>query len=1030
MRAVSHLPVKLFLACLLAVAMLATLTPLPLFAAESVAVTIAPGRAGDTAVRYSSESGDARIAVTGTVPADAQLTEARLVALDAAGNEVGRQVVQLGNNPAPDDYLYNDGGQLKGAISPLCEFFGSPEVGGAGCAGPSTEVRDAVLVFKAGGADVASNAIRIDYRRPYIRGYEVIASNKIRVSFSEPVRGAVSEAVQREGWYVDDVRSVVDITRGASSDCAYADGEDVRAGTSGCTRILTLGTALDQDATPRVAIRPANLVEPYEDFASNDVLFTTQYNANNKADSNAADLIRPLAPHIQSVDGKTGGTNTRIVSNTASPEARITNLTGGHRVELTVQRPSGSAVTLTETVPAGATRLDVTIPASQDGQYTLTAVAVDPSGNRSDDTTKSAPTGLAKDGARPTAEYVLDTVAPQVLTADLRNRRTVDVRFTEPVRPADDAGDWFVGDVPVTAVGSGATRTLNASIDLTNPGAVRWEPSSAEAGSVGRYGDEAGNGMATVTGIALDDLPPVQAPGVRSPSRVVYTRAAGFRITGTGPARDGLAVDLFERGGVKALRSAPLTDGVWSLDQALENDGRYSYAVQLRDTATGATSPRIPVPDIVRDTAAPKVTVSAPVEPTTPAPLGGPQEYGVGDVVTIRWTATDTADDPQRPDHGRSATIFLVDEADGSRQAIKTGIQHQPGQEQTANYTLKAADLAGQGVRDLHFDVAVDDLAANIGQSSSGTIRLLDSLIGYRAVLTSLTVGSSSSVIEARFPVELQGATVAADWRVDGQPPAAAQKSASGRVVTLTVPLSDDPNATHTVTYQPNPVNLTPLEDANRRQVSGAPRDTRDRIIPRLEAKAPSTRRVVDRSTVVFSGTTDETSTANTIAAFRADRRGGRVGPAVATKRAAKDGTWSMRVPLDPNRRNRIVVQAVDPSGNRSDLSPLYSVIEDSKRPVVRMLSPDNGDTLRAVKRIRWRTSEANKQSVAIRYKKRNASTWRTVTSNTRDDGIYRWELPKRKLRGAIFNLRVRATDATGKRDAATARGLRADFRR
>ncbi len=195
----------------------------------------------------------------------------------------------------------------------------------------------------------------------------------------------------------------------------------------------------------------------------------------------------------------------------------------------------------------------------------------------------------------------------------------------------------------------------------------------------------------------------------------------------------------------------------------------------------------------------------------------------------------------------------------------------------------------------------------------------------------------------------------------------------------------------------------------------------------------PRTAKVVDRRYVTFKGTTDVTSRRNTVAAYRATSDGARIGPAVATKRAGTDGAWSMSVPLDPNRRNRIVVQAIDPSGNRSHIRPRlpYTVIEDSKRPVVRLYEPDAGETLYAVKRLRWRTSEANKGFARLQYKKRSSSQWRTIDSRTADDGYFRWELPRKRLRGGgIFAVRVMSQDVTGKRDWSTVGGLRAKFPR
>lgn len=1025
MRAETHLPLKVIFACLLAVAMLATVLPLPLLAAETPSVSIAPGRTHDRAVRYS-DTLEARIKVSGAAGSDALLSQARLVALDADGTIVREQSVAgiLLNNPAPaaqEDYLYNDGGTIKGALSLDCGF-GSREIG---CpADPSSAVRAVLLEVNVGETRVASEPLRVDYSRPYIRRYELISSNQIRVLFSEPVRAA-ADVVQTQAWQVDGLKSVVNVSAPQSNDCDYAADEDERAGTDGCSRILTLGHPLDQDATPRVSM-VVNPVEPYQDFATNGVMYTQEFNSANQADSNAADLIRPVAPHIQTIDGKSGS-GTSVVSNTPSPEARLTNLTGGHTLEITMQRPSGTTRKLIESVPAGANSLDITLPASNDGAYTITAVAIDTNGNRSDDASKNPP-ALTTDGPRSSATYVLDTIAPQVLSAALRNRRTVDVRFTEDITPSDDAGNWFVGDVPVTASGEGDTRVLKSEIDLTNPGAVRWAPSSSSSrpGSVGRYGDLAGNGMQPLDGLSLEDLPAVKAPTVTSPARVVYTKSSGFRITGTGPDQANLAVDLFEQGGEKVLRSANVVSGGWTIDQALDADGRYSYAVQLRDTKTGGISPRVPVADIVRDTAAPVVTVHAP----SATLLGAPAEYGVGDTVTVRWTATDTANDPKRPDHGRTASIFLVDST-GTKRAVKTGIQHQPGQEQTYDYTLKAADLAGAGTQDLRFEVAVTDLAKNVGRKTSGVVRLVGTLIGYRAVLTDITVGDTASTIKVRFADTVQGPSAPLGWTVDGTA-YPAELSKNGRTVTLTVPFTSDRNATYDVQYTAPALAPMKLQGADGRRISEAPRPTVDRLVPTLSVTPPKTRRVVDRNAVKFTGTTDRTARPNTIAAFPADATGARKGPAVATSTSAQDGTWTLRVPLNPDRKNRIVIQAVDPSGNRSKTLPSspYTVIEDSKKPVLRIIDPSAGDTLKAVKKLRWKTWEANKRSVAIHFKKRNGTKWQTVAAKTADDGAYRWELPRKKLRGKIFTLRMIATDATGKRDVAKVGGLRANFSR
>jgi hypothetical protein len=325
------------------------------------------------------------------------------------------------------------------------------------------------------------------------------------------------------------------------------------------------------------------------------------------------------------------------------------------------------------------------------------------------------------------------------------------------------------------------------------------------------------------------------------------------------------------------------------------------------------------------------------------------------------------------------------------------------------------------------------DLARNRGFDTSAEILLLDDFIGYTPVLTS--VSAASSIIEARFPVQLEGQTAGPEWLVDGipLPLAGAQKTErNGRtIVRLTVPLADDPNATPTVEYNP-PVpdlNDAALRDADGTWVASGPRKTVDRVLPALTVVRPATPRVIDARRVRFTGTTDETSDANTVAAFRATRNGTRTGPAIARGTATTDGDWSLRVPIRRNRLNRIVIQAADPSGNRSAARPSdpYTVVEDSVDPVVSLVRPRPAGTVGRQTTLRWETIEKHRKSVKLSYR-RTGGQWRTI-ARTADDGRYRWTVPTGLARRS-FRLQVRAIDVTGRYGTHIVRGLRADLRR
>lgn len=994
------------------VAMIAALLPFTglMSAAQAAgpAPTIAPPD-GKTAVRASDA-----VSVTGEAPglADGPVN-ATLIGLRPDGTEMFR----AGGVPG----VQVSGGQFQGEVVLGCGF-GAPGPGRCNPPNPDDGFIAAVTVKLPGAA--RSNTLRVDYTKPEIVRYELVGPQTVRVVFSEPVRAPDGD--NPADWDVDHDRSdatppVRPLTVSDPKDdgCAYHEPEM----STGCTRLLELPAVARQteDATPFTRYLPDILSGQsavYQDYADNDLRYVPAVES-----SEALDRIRPAAPNIATIDGKTG-TGGEFISNSSAPVVRVNNLLGGHTVRLRVTRDGGATQVLSQEVPVGVNTVDMTLPAlPADAGYTVRSIAIDAAGNRSNDDSKTGPAERA-DGAVPTAIYTLDRRAPAVLAATLIDTTTVSVEFTEAIFPDGNAGDWSVGGIPVTASGSGATRTLKAQTRLANSGLLRWRPNSPEPGSNGRYGDLAGNGMLGMSGLELNDLPPLSAPQISRPATATFTTGDSVVIRGTADSRPNLVAELFDRGS-ETVKAGPVdvSNGRWAFNQALEEDGRFSFEVRIRDTKTGIVSQRNRVPDVVRDTTDPVVEVSKPAEV---GPLDDPPSYGVGDALTVTWNATDTADDAKVPDHSRIARVILVSES-GTRRDVSGPLAAQPGRDQSHTFRLTGSDLEGRGAMDLHFEVVVDDLASNVGSAISGDITLLQSLIGFTPVLNAQAPGGSGSMIEVRFPVAMDGSTVPLDWSVDGSTPMAAQLSDDRRTVTLTVPFLSDPNARPEVTYTPTPLSQR-LQTANGRQVTLNPRTTLDRIVPALSVTVPDTPPVIDANRVVFSGETDTTASPNLIAAYRARANGDRYGSPVATRRAGTDGAWRLVVPLEPNRLNRFVVQAIDPSANRSATLPSspYRVKEDSVTPVVRVQSPRRGTTVRQTMTIRWSTVEAHRSHARLLYRVRGGE-WKTITNRTSDDGHFRWTAPK-SLHADVFDLRVQAFDRTGKHSTTAVTGLLGDF--
>lgn len=1015
------------LALVLIAALAAGLVPLlqrSAVASESFAMTLAISTSGNRAVRFNQG-----VDVTGTIPSGS-IQSARLVGLEADGDEVAENVdgVYLNKPSGSGDYLQNSGGNLTGHLTLGC-VFNEPS---SSCLVEHEDVRQVLLEVTVAGSSGRSNALRVDYTRPLFRGYSLVAPDLIEVRFTEPVH--LTAELPADWIITNPARTVTEVQGARENDCVghYTPDEDPTAGNTGCTRLIKVSEPLTEDAQPTAEFSFADGRvpdrKPYHDYATNRVFY------EDTAMGVAVDRIRPAMPNIESIDGKAPGSGAHVLSRNPNPVARLTGLTAGHTVEVTVDGDHSEPQVLAPvTVAAGANAVDVTLPTLVHDVYVITAVAIDTHSNRSDNASLVGPRA---DGVS-RVTYDLDLEGPRALAATLVNRRTALVTFTESVFPVDNAGTWMVGDTPVTAQGTGFTRRLVSQIDLLDGAVVTWTPTSDTPKSTGRYGDQAGNGMDAISGLQLDVLPAVPAPTVTAPKFVTYISSNTLEISGTGPVAPNLVAELFTEGADTPLKQVAVTNGAWAFNESRTTDGRYEFQVRLRNTQTGVASPLVTVADIVRDTKAPVVDVTAPA-----MKLGGREELAVGDPVTIKWKATDAATgDSQRPDHGAIATVLRVDGRTllnpGTAVAVGTNIPHQPGVEQSFTYTLTEADLAGQGERELIFDVVVTDLAQNKGDDASAAVLLLADRLGFTPVLTNVTNvnnGDEYGVIEVRFSELVDGTTTSIDWLIDGSPaPQAPQKEDTGNgttVVRLVLPTTLDPNAAPTVEYRApagSPLLALRARDDDAWVTEGA-RNTIDAVIPALTVQAPALPAVVDANSVTFTGTTDQTSDANTVVAFAADAANNRIGKALATGRAGTNGDWTLDVPLTPNKLNRIVVQAVDPTGNRSHTRPLqaFTVTEDSITPVVALTRPRSASILGPETTIRWNTVEANKSAVHLSYRPKGGD-WETIADGAADDGEHLWTLPE-NLSGQIFSLRVRSYDVTGRMGEHVVNGLRADF--
>lgn len=458
-------------------------------------ITITPAETGNTAVKHSQ-----MVKIAGTVP-EGEVTQVRVLAYYEDGTTAVQPINANSYNRGPvssdpeANYFLNDGGNLSGQLTLACLFMAPDQA----CSDKQMHVRSASVEVSITGVPFESNKLRVDYLRPYIRGYELVARDTVLVKFSEPVRHGETDSIA--DWQVTDpTRVVLNVTNAPNSDCTYLPGEDPSAGVTGCARALLLPQVGEDDQPlTTYAFGTIPVRELYEDFASNTIRVT-----NPERSSRALDKVAPRVPAIDSVDGKTttvaaltGGTK-RVASTNDTPEIVVKSVTAGHVVSL-FQETNGTAGlqgddSLVDAKPATGERATFSPTFAGDGDHVIYATATDTHDNPS----PSADTVL----------YRLDTVAPAVQAAKAVGSR-VTVTFTEALTSGRDAPtDWSLeadGEpIPVLLVtGEGDYRTLETQNPIPSGATVSYSNTDEL-----RYKDEAGNGLAPFTSFVIAGLIP------------------------------------------------------------------------------------------------------------------------------------------------------------------------------------------------------------------------------------------------------------------------------------------------------------------------------------------------------------------------------------------------------------------------------------------------------------------------------------------------------------------------------------------
>jgi hypothetical protein len=795
------------------VALLAALLVVPIFPGASAAaagVVIEPTQDGNTAVRSGQT-----IDVSGEAP-EGQLIAARLIGLLEDGSSGGVQTINgavLGTDDDPlrgGDYLKIEDGQFDGRLSLQCLFAPPNDSCRQRTAPSGVDIRDVVLELVVGEQTLRSAALRVDYTRPGIRDAAFVDVDRIVVRMTEPVRYPPLQPELGADWEVTVDGDEVPVTRvegPTEDDCVggYGPGEDERAGRTGCTRTLVLDTTLlgpiDEDAQPVVDYVLVDNRLPgrqdYSDFASNRLRFI------GTGTRLAVDEIRPPTPTIDTVDGVAPPADGSIDGRQVAPVLAVSGLRAGHDVWVERVPATGEPVKGPEVRAEGETATVTAPTLPEDGEYVLRVVVRDPNGNLSTQSEKNA---ARADGSPSTVTYVLDRVAPFVVSAVVTTDGQLRVAFSESVAGTNDAAHWQVRDPDraVTAVeGSGESRLLTVTDGAPAGGLLDYAP-----GESGRYADPAGNVVPDLVGLIIGGVP---VPVVQVPAGPLVTSATSTTLSGAGGP--GSTVQVYREGAPDTVLATALVDssGAWSAAVALIADQRNDFRVRAVEDGLPPSGEGL-VPPITQDGTKPALALLAPT---------GGEVLAGGAASEVEFSTSDA----------NPGTVLAEIATDGKTFA-PLGAVSAPAGAGAIGYEIPDVDTDDARVR-----LTATDLAGNT------TVQLSDAFTidAVPPVFTARTTAPRTVHVTFSEPVDGPVGRLT-DWRVAGQPAAvesvdgsssAPEQVENATVFVLRSSVDFDPDDTPEVTYAPSPAGQL-TDDAEQ----GVPAD--DRVVEAVDGIRPA----------------------------------------------------------------------------------------------------------------------------------------------------------------------------------------------
>lgn len=954
----------------------------PAGAAETL--TIGSATAGETAVKGGQE-----LALRGTVPtggAGAVLLEA----LAADGRILGDVEVNgavLRPEQPQGDYVAVSGNDVKGRLT-LTSLFSGPGAFGA----PTEDVRAVRVVLCAGDGGqesvaacrgvrsatrTTSNPYRVDYTRPFVRGYELIAPDRIRVVFSEPVQHPQGESAL--DWQVTQPSRVVTQVQGPlPNDCQgrYLPGEDAAAGPTGCTRTLVLSQPVGEDEQPHVTYSNAPAPDRYrhDDFNRN-----TAEGANPGASSDAVDKVLPALPSIQKVaEDATTQESPRAESNVRSPQVVLGNLVQGQEVLVRATPTGAGRGAETAWTPVTGSSMTVTLPPlvgeGEQAEFTLLALARDDAGNVSSGNND----GSRVDGTPNPVTYLADAVPPTLLSAASTDGTSLTVTFSEPVTGTNAREDWTYRlpgggtSMPTDVTGTGAERRLTPTApDGTT---LVYQPVASST----PYRDTRSNLLAVPATVPVSS---VGAPVVELPAALLHTRSDSVTLSGTSAAgtvevlRD---TDADGKPDGAALASAPASAGRFSVPVPLPADGAYDLFVVLV-TDKGRSAPAR-APRVVRDTAPPVVDLQAPA---------GGEVFAGGSTQQVRYSATDANPQTVRIeasyDDGRTFEL-LTASSGGSPYAWTTPKRDS----ERTRVRVTSTDLAGNSTPDVSLPFVLDATPPSF---------------------SAVTVDARTVLV--RLSEAVAGSSSALDWRVKGERVSqASQTTEGGRpVVRLTTGpgVTIGPDEEPVVTYEPSALSQQ-YQDRAKQVVAR-------RQVPALDGILPAVPTVTAPAEPVLTKDAAYRAAGRGTVGDRVellDPFGARVAGPVAV---GPDGTWTVDAPLGRDSVNDLRARALDTHQNASAAAPVSRIEQDGTDPAVTVTEPRSGTRVEPGQQVtvRWTSTDRNlvDGQTLVQASTDGGETYTTVAEQQPASGSTTWAVPDTVTPRAL--LKVSTPDRAGR---------------